>query len=228
MKYILLLNFLLAATLIQAQIGIRASYGSTDFPEWESFAFGGNNKSNESFLSPGMSIGVDYWFRLKKKRIEFMPELGYTLFSPSAVNNIDYNLSSVNAFFNIHVYPLDLSEDCNCPTFSKQGNTIKKGFFIHAAPMIKYFIQEANGLSKVNSTAIVPGFRAGAGLDIGINDWVTITPMISYEVTSLIKWMDLRYVTIDPLIDPVEILDIDSGHSGFYGSLRLGFSFEKR
>lgn len=219
MRKFLLFCLLLLTTLAQAQVGIRAGYGKTSFDKWEGFAYRLIDVNQASFLNSGMNFGVDYWFRLKKRRIEFMPELGYTQFSTTTVDGIKYSLSSINTYFNVHIYPLDLAEDCDCPTFSKQGNTIKKGFFIHAAPLLRYQLQEAAGSKTLSGNAFAFGFRAGAGIDIGLSDFLTLTPMVAYESTAQSKWKDLATFDINPPSDP----DISSSGTGLYGMLRLGF-----
>ena len=119
MKSILVLCLLMTSLHIFAQFGIRAGYGSTSYKDWEGFAYRRIDVNKASFLNSGLNVGLDYWFRLKKRRIEFMPELGYTQFASSSVDGYKYSLSSFNAYFNVHAYVLDLAEDCNCPTFSK-------------------------------------------------------------------------------------------------------------
>ncbi len=218
MKSILVLCLLMTSLHIFAQFGIRAGYGSTSYKDWEGFAYRRIDVNKASFLNSGINVGLDYWFRLKKRRIEFMPELGYTQFASSSVDGYKYSLSSFNAYFNVHVYVLDLAEDCNCPTFSKQGNTIKKGFFIHAAPLLRYYNQKADGNPSISSNATGIGIRAGVGIDIGLSDFFTLTPMVAYETTGKSNWNDLATLdgnTTDP--------DVTSTGNGLYGLMRLGF-----
>ena len=218
MRFILVFSLLITSLTVFAQFGIRAGYGSTSFKDWEGFAYRRIDVNKASFLNSGLNVGVDYWFRLKKRRIEFMPELGYTQFAASSVDGYNYSLSSFNAYFNVHVYLLDLAEDCNCPTFSKQGNTIKKGFFIHAAPFFRYYIQEAEGSQSLSGNSTGIGIRAGAGIDIGLSDFLTLTPMVAYEATGKSNWKDLATLATN-ITDP----DIKSSGSGLFGLMRLGF-----
>ena len=218
MRFILVFSLLITSLTVFAQFGIRAGYGSTSFKDWEGFAYRRIDVNKASFLNSGLNVGVDYWFRLKKRRIEFMPELGYTQFAASSVDGYNYSLSSFNAYLNVHVYLLDLAEDCNCPTFSKQGNTIKKGFFLHAAPLFRYYVQKAEGSQSISGNATGIGFRAGAGIDIGLSDFFTLTPMVAYEATGKSNWKDLATLDTNPA-NP----DIKSSGSGLYGLMRLGF-----
>lgn len=219
MKAFFFVCIFLMTTLVHAQIGVRVGYGSTSFTNWEGFAYRRIDVTQASFLNSGLNFGIDYWFRLKKRRIEFMPEVGYTQFTSSTVDGIKYSLSGINTYFNIHVYPLDLAEDCDCPTFSKQGNTIKKGFFVHVAPLFRYYLQEAAGAKTLSGNTAGFGFRAGAGIDIGISDFFTLTPMVAYESVASAAWKDLGTFDVLPSSNP----DISSSGTGLYGLIRMGF-----
>lgn len=213
--------FLISSTGLYAQIGIRGGYGTSHFDAWQGYAYSRIDSKNARFLQNSWNVGVDYWFRLKSRRIEFMPEIGFTQFAPSTVDGVDYNLSSVNAIFNVHVYPLDLAEDCNCPTFSKQGNTIKKGFFIHVSPLLRYYLQNAKGIQDVSSSTLAGGVRAGLGIDVGLSDFLTLSPMVAYEYTASSNWKNL----VAAKEQPIDNGDISSSHSGITGLVRLGFRF---
>ncbi len=56
------------------QFGLRVKYNSTKYNEWAQDLEDKTNFS-EKLLPTGYEIGVDYGFRLKKRRIEVMPEL---------------------------------------------------------------------------------------------------------------------------------------------------------
>ena len=223
MRPLFFLLCILLSTAMAAQFGLRAGYGTSHFADWQGFAYSRIDDRNASFLPNGYSVGVDYWFRLKKRRIEFMPEVGYAQFSPSSVDGVDYKLASINAIFNVHIYPLDLAEDCNCPTFSKQGNTIKKGFFVHAAPVFRYYLQNAKGISEITSKSAAVGFRAGLGIDIGLSNFLTLSPMVAYEYTSSANWKKLAAAKDTPIDNG----DISSNHSGITGLIRIGFRWNE-
>jgi hypothetical protein len=162
---------------------------------------------------------MNYWFRLKKRRIEFLPEIGFTSYGKTILSSNSYKANSLDAAFNVQVYLLDLAEDCDCPTFSKQGNTIKKGFFISVAPLVKYFDLKANNFAN-NSMAF--GLKAGAGLDIGINEIITITPMLSYERTSMPSWDQMTKINEPQVVSA----DISTNYSRISGDLRIGMRFD--
>jgi hypothetical protein len=220
---ILILAFIYPS--IHAQIGIRANYGRSNFSEFEEQAFKFQPNKNNGFLNASASFGIDYWFRLKKRRIEFLPEIAYTSYGKSEVSStMVYNAMSFDFYFNTQIYLLDLEEDCNCPTFSKQGNTIKKGFFFHIAPMVKYFTFDGrNEMATFNNNkAVTFGIRGGFGLDLGINDFITITPMIAYERSSMANWKNMSLINEDGTPR-----DISSNYSKISGEVRLGLRFNQ-
>lgn len=167
--FIVLLTIL--ATASHAQIGLRTSYDNLSLMDLSPSADGVS-------VDPAYTVGVDYWFRWKKRRVEFMPELGFSSGSYTA-NGLDHTLTGINARLNVHIYPMDLAEDCDCPTFSKDGGLIKKGFFFHVGPGVSYLTVSENDNTE---SAITPMARIGAGLDIGLNEFVTITPLVGYNL----------------------------------------------
>ena len=77
MKFRLLLCFLLAGSIsMQAQFGASVKYQSNSFDKWDDF-LATESGSEESIIGNSLEIGLNYWFRLKNQRIEFLPELYY-------------------------------------------------------------------------------------------------------------------------------------------------------
>jgi hypothetical protein len=206
---------------LYGQIGFRGGYGTYSFDDWKTAAYNNEPSKTSEFLNTGFHLSVDYSFRLKKRRIEFLPAVSYYNYGQSTINDKKYTASSLDFAFNTHIYILDLEEDCDCPTFSKQGNTIKKGFFFHIAPIAKYFLQDINA-TGTNAFAI--GLKGGLGLDIGINDLFTISPILSYQRTSRVSWTNLNKIA-NSIDNPS---DVESDFSGFNAELRLGFRFDQK
>lgn len=170
-------------------------------------------------LNSGYEAGVDYWFRLKKKRIEFMPEISYAHhrnnYARGSIGTL--KMSDYHFNFHTHIYALNLGDDCNCPTFSKQGGTIDKGLFIHLTPGISYYsigaITRDMAPEAVNTPeGISLRMGLGLGIDIGISDFWTLSPIISYYFRSSLSWQELEE-NRPTLVNP-HILQF---------SLRLGF-----
>lgn len=156
---ILLLFF---ACSVYSQIGVQA--------HWENLNRTGVNTTQFK----GYTIGINYWFRLEKKRLEFQPMIGYQ--SLDQVNNdqVNINFPSVIFEFQTNFYPLDWFNDCKCPTFGKTNDFIKKGFFLTAAPFAAFDLSDER---EEGSNSLMWGIKAGAGLDIGITQFLTITPV---------------------------------------------------
>lgn len=185
---------------VLAQFGIRLKYNSNSFKNWQNTLVQ-RFSIEEKLFSNGFEAGLDYWFRLKKRRIEFMPEVSYAQ-SATAFNNptIDrFNIKIFSFSFHSQIYALDLEGDCDCPTFSKQGPSLNKGLFFHFTPGIGYFNAKGTPQAILSSLPLPNGtadgliFKAGAGigLDIGISDLFTVTPIISYYFHSTMNWEQL-------------------------------------
>lgn len=191
MKQIWLLIFIFVLLNINyghAQFGVRLKYNKNQLTNLEN-ALNQSFSSKENLFSPGYELGVDYWFRLKKKRVEFFPELAVS-FAQTNFNNLpnQFSISSNSYIFNFHtqLYALDFGDDCNCPTFSKQGAGIDKGLFFHLTPGITYqnkggeFKNNGSTIVEVNHNKTIFQLGLGAGIDFGLSELITITPIISY------------------------------------------------
>ena len=166
------LLFSIAAFPMFGQIGVSAAYNSLNFnPDEVSVA--------DDLTFSGVSISANYWFRLENVRIEFLPGLGYTNLE-SDISEIDF----YQAFVTTRVYPFSFWDDCDCPTFSKQSGFFKDGFFLSLTPFLnRYELQmddsELFGETKYDDWAF--SLDIGAGLDIGLSDYITITPEVRYR-----------------------------------------------
>lgn len=201
-----------------AQFGVRAKYNNTGFAAWDT-PFNNTYNSRGQMFTNGFEGGIDYWMRLKKKRIEFMPEIAYarhtTSYTTGPISQL--TLSDFHFNFHTHIYALDMGNDCDCPTFSKQGGTIDKGLFIHFTPGLSYHNVSGQMAESGIDTPQMPSgvtFRAGIGLgmDIGISDLWTITPIVSYYFRSPLTWENLN--GMDSIDVTPNILQL---------TLRLGF-----
>ncbi len=151
----------------------------------------------EQISQNGLHTTLEYHFRIKKKRLEFHPGLGYrftwnTHQHQGYFNAVDLDLAT-------SIYPFDFGGDCDCPTFSKDGNLIKKGFFFEVAPGVSYQIlnklrSDPDDPSRlpIRSKNLVLKLSGATGLDIGISDQYTITPMLSATWLSSSEWEGLR------------------------------------
>lgn len=170
-----------------SQFGIAVRYQANSAPGWE----------NEFLLRPEIEsndfeYALNYWFRLKNYRVEFLPEVTYAKSSsefPFQEERVpllsDYSRTSIGLGLNTQIYPLDFEGDCDCPTFSKDGNLISKGFhFIVNTGLIRHDVETSYGDPFSDPAATFDAetytFRGGigAGLDIGITELITLSPHV--------------------------------------------------
>ncbi|MEZ5044039.1 MAG: hypothetical protein R2828_29355 [Saprospiraceae bacterium] len=210
---------------LQAQFGVKGAYHFSDAADWQ--AFSTENGAAESIIGNGWSVGVDYWFRLKKHRVEFLPELNYSLLQQDFPNlGWSNDASFTSFFFNTNLYIFDLKGDCDCPTFSKQGPTLKKGVFIQLSPGISYAASELTLPSttlKANTVAFSIG--AGIGFDLGLSDLLTLSPMLGLRYYPGIQWDTFAATKAET--DNFPVLDNTSSLNQWYAGLRLGIRLDQ-
>ena len=198
-----------------AQVGLNAGAKIMNASEWTNF-LNAETQSNAGNYS-GFHVGVDYWFRLGEKRVEFFPEISYEKYSQDFGVATD-DISSLNFYFNTSFYLLDFEGDCNCPTFSKGGDFFEKGFFIQVSPGISYFTSNFTAENvDVTDKNFSFGLGLGAGLDIGISDFLTITPIVRF------KWLPNASREELEMASELSEGDLDTSLSQFYGGVRIGF-----
>ena len=145
---------------------------------------------------PRQSIAVYgmYWLRLKEKRVEFLPEVGYFFSGTHGGEIAESRMSGITFRINTDIYFLDLSNDCNCPTFSKQNDFLKRGLFLEVSPGVEFRSLEVDGAwetgvpvsEKFNKSVF--GIYAGLGLDFGLSDLITITPSVGLRWLGNTEW----------------------------------------
>ena len=97
----------------------------------------------------------------------------------------DYKVKDIYFLMDVPVllYPMSFRDDCNCPTFKKTGNTMKKGFHLIGQLGLSINFRNINHDSvSISKTTLTPVIGAGCGLDLGINKYLTITPFVLYTV----------------------------------------------
>ncbi len=159
-----------------SQIGIRIFHNQNSVPGYSDFF--DEVSTVDQVLSSSQEIHLDYWMRLRDTRIEFYPYLSYHQ-AATDIAGTDFQLRQIGAGINTHIYLFDLIGDCDCPTFSKQGGFFKKGFFFMAGAGVDYSEKGYDGdYADGNLDAV---FHGGMGLDIGINDLLTLTPLLQIQ-----------------------------------------------
>lgn len=183
-KALPILVFFCTLSALNAQLGFSGSYTWFAASDWEEMVAANiDDYQDAHFFQNGYQVGVDYWFRLKDVRIEFLPEGRYASYDASPVSVWDggeMQWQSLSFHLNTNIYPLNFFGDCDCPTFSKQDPLFEKGFFLQLSPGIHYLIQSYRSDFKLElnkeATDLAYSIGLGAGLDIGLSDWITITP----------------------------------------------------
>lgn len=221
------LCFLLTSTL-SAQIGFTGRYLIPGEDTWPYVTSNGNeNSSLNRPYDSGWSAGVDFWFRLKNQRVEFLPEFNYTQLTISEGSFLESETRIYSFFFNTNLYLWDFKGDCDCPTFSKQGPTLAKGLFVQISPGVSYWDGNyRTALAQVDDESLSFSIGGGIGFDIGITDLVTITPMFNIRYYPEVK-LEGSLVQPEnvPLPDLVTITATDSPILMSAG-LRLGFRLD--
>jgi hypothetical protein len=168
----------------------------------------GQSETQDTFRlsQDGVHGSLEYGFRLKEKRLEFHPGLGYRF---TFFNKGDYSgehakhgyFNSIDLDLNTSIYPFDFGGDCDCPTFSKEGNIVKKGFFLEVSPGLAYQtlhreyypVEGFEGSTPKTYSNLAMKISVGAGLDIGLSEQFTLTPLFSWTKISNEKWEGLDY-----------------------------------
>lgn len=199
-RFLFVLSFFIFSLSANAQFSFATKYSLNSYSDWES-ELESLNYPTSQFLDNGLEYELAYWFRLKNKRIEFIPGLSYQKNSYDSMETIDWDKTSFYLNLTAVIYPMDLEGDCNCPTWGKDGDLISKGFFIGISPSIGTHTMTSSFTNLTNPDLPEESsfdskqisFRIGAvtGLDIGINKWITLTPQAHLFYTPGLEWEGL-------------------------------------
>lgn len=229
-KLSLFLAFLFSFQLLNAQFGVSAGYKPITAKNWERIIgeHPSNFTTNESFAN-GIQFGVDYWFRLKNYRVEFLPELSYSRFA--RIYNVDegkedyFTSQFLGLHFNTNFYIFNFKGDCDCPTFSKEGNSLEKGFFIQLAPGVDYiFNSYTSDDESQKANDIVPSIGIGIGVDFGLTDLLTVTPMVKIHHYFGAEWEGLNTI-----YEPTKVISEELNKNNItqlFAGLRIGLRLD--
>jgi len=190
----IIICFFLFINLSAAQFGVSARYTQNNVSNWNNL-YQSFSENDQKLFDSSIEYGVNYWFRLKNHRVEFLPEISYSTSSTDNLVNVlpnSHDLTSFNFNMNVQIYALDFEGDCDCPTWSKDGDLIKKGFYWLLSPGISNHTISTNFSNEnqsIEDTSIT-SFRLGAGLglDIGLTDFLTISPFALYSINFGNNW----------------------------------------
>ncbi|RMF04619.1 MAG: autotransporter outer membrane beta-barrel domain-containing protein, partial [Bacteroidetes bacterium] len=191
MKHTLFASFLLLSLQVFAQFGVSSAYLNTQAEQWRS----SGADPALSLPGTGWQLGVDYWFRLRNTRIEFLPTLAYSR------RHADFNLEqttgsstvqSVGFFLHTNFYLLDFKGDCDCPTFSKQGPALQKGLYVQLSPGVSYFdFTLTKPTTELQDNDLNLNFGLALGLDIGLSEGLTLSPFAGLRYYPALEWASL-------------------------------------
>lgn len=158
---------------LNAQIGIGAQLELQHliFPEGLST----NDLSNR--------FSIQYLVRLKSARVEFLPGISFGNLSTLVVigdPQISYTYKewSPQIQLPILVYPFDFKNDCNCPTFKKNGNPVSKGLHIMALTGFRYQMRAFELITE--KEWLIP-MGLGLGMDFGLSPFFTLSPFMLFQ-----------------------------------------------
>ena len=219
--------FILFHYVSTAQFGITIKQNFNSFQVWEDRSAAAL-RSTVDLFPLGQEYGFDYWVRLKNRRIDFLPQLAFSTFRTKLNGSsfIDgYILNRGHFNLNTNFYFLDFNNDCDCPTFSKQGNFLTKGFFIQLSPgivynreLINYIVDDPDYDLKTNVS-----YKLGIalGLDIGFTDLFMITPMVGFNYYPSVDWESFDLLHYDATI--ISPTSNQTTIQEFQVGIRLGF-----
>jgi len=216
------LSFLLMISTASAQYGINATYQTFSASNWEGL-IQSSDLPGAAPIASGFAVGIDRWFRLKNARVEFFPELNYARYSVDwSDNNTSMNHQQIGLLANTHFYLFDMAGDCDCPTFSKDGGFVKKGFYVELSPGLSYATSSIKGRNgDPYNASLVPSIGLGLGVDIGLTDLITITPMLRFRRYFGAEWENLAE-SLALELTTVDLTTQKSGLETFSFGIRLG------
>jgi len=189
---IFVLSFFLFINNTSAQYGINASYNTFSASGWENL-IQDSGLEGAAPIESGFGIGIDRWFRLKNARVEFFPELNYARYS------------------------VDWSDD-----ITSLSHFVKKGFYLALSPGLSYATYKFDGRNgDPSNSSLVPSIGLGVGIDFGLSDLVTVTPMIRYRRHFNAEWEDLAE-NLDLIPSDENTSAEEIGLNSFSFGIRLG------
>jgi hypothetical protein len=172
-----------------------------------------NNLSSNDLAS---RYSLQYLLRLKTARVEFLPGLSLGTAKIWLSTDQDqlayYREWSPQVQVPVMIYPFDLKNDCNCPTFKKSGNPVSKGLHLIAMGAYRFNIREFEERTERRNLLVL---GAGLGMDFGMSSFFTLSPFMMYQA-----------VIGDRLGGQAE--DVSLGHNEFSFGLRGMFHKEDR
>jgi hypothetical protein len=219
MRTLFILIALCCGFSLSAQIGVIAN---ANFNDTRSTYLDGVVGANPLELENGWEVGLNYWFRLPQKRVEFMPTIYFANTEFTGDRDDGYQgFSEVGVQFKVNVYPFDFGGDCDCPTFGKQGPQLQKGFFLQVSPGYALYMPEDSFVEYENKSGFTMG--VAVGLDIGLSNLVTITPVAGIRY-GFSPYAEVFYADMNGQPEGID----DPSLTTFQAGLQVSFRFDHR
>lgn len=151
---------------IMAQISLQGGW-------WQPTSLGASDQAPEVVMQGAWNVMVGYAWRNRNMRLELQPSAGVIFSQAEHGTESDLFGTGVLGAVDARIYPMDLYGDCMCPTFNRNGDLFKKGFFWEAGLGYASLNQD---LGAENYRTDLFLARAGLGLDIGLTRRLTLTP----------------------------------------------------
>lgn len=212
-------------TFAQLQGGLSGAYFVQTIPEWETAVFG--NRSNERLLESGFAQEVDLKIAgFENYRIQFHLNAG-TAFSKTSLESRSFELRQIDLSLSSKIFLLSLEADCDCPTFSRDAGLLEKGFYVEFIAGASSYNAKLSDVYEVNDKGFGLKLGLGMGIEIGINDQITVSPYVRYNRFLNNEWTGLQAGIAD--LDNSELnngSDI-SPINQISGGIRLGISLDR-
>lgn len=204
MKYILPLLYLLIVSNSYSQLTISPSIIKNDIVEWNLFFYDqfSFNEDRTKIFEKSYELGIGYLLRLKKKRIDINPTIGFSLgpkdsYAYTGTINELGEISSVDAFLQlgqlnisapIRIFPFDFNST-NAVTVIRNDNKVsKQGLYFLLNPSFSLFnfnysIEEFGERIDIATSIrfVETRIGIGAGFDIGITSRLTASPFLTWH-----------------------------------------------
>jgi len=223
MKYLILtLVFFSSLSFSFGQLDLNLQYERPTYGDWDQVV---NElyRDDVKFLENSFYFGVGYRYFPFPFRLGFVPELGANYAAQEKENSFyqgKYELLQINLSVPVQVFPFDLYGDCNCPTFGKQNDFLKKAVYFKFIPGISYQMMEVADVEINSTTNLIYSLGAGMGMNIALSNLFTIAPEISYHYIFSANWEGFSALHGQP-----EAMDHSSANK-FSAGLRFSFYFE--
>ena len=226
MRILIIIIFSLFSTFGLSQIGFNGGYFFQQVPKWEKAVLG--ERTNEHLLANGYTAGLDYRLTpFENFRVELYPELAY---SKASSDNIlgQFNQDRFDFSLKSNIYLLSLEADCDCPTFSREASILEKGFFVQISPGISYSKTNfKNTALSQNANDMAFKLGLGLGLEIGLSDYITVSPTVQYKRYFNAKWDGLQDL-VRQIDNRTEIQGSDVTNANlFYAGIHIGFRLRR-